>query len=397
MHWVSAISRDHNTIGALDEACAELQTGLEGDPLDLVLVFASQEHLFDLGRVLPRIEANFGNRVAVAGCSVQSAIGSHFELEDGPGLTLLGAHLPDVGIDIRHLGPGELPPLDGSPKPWRNILGVGPEQRPSFMVLSDPFSADTETLLQGIDYAFPRCTVVGGLASGAQGPGANALFHPGGITREGALVLVLTGDIRIDAVVAQGCRPIGVPVRVTESEGGLIEEIDSRPAGDFLQDLFSSLDEEDRLAAQNALQLGVVVDELREEIGPRDFLIRSIMGLHRDSGMIAIGTELRPGQTIQFHVRDAKTAAADLHHHLERHRASNDIAGVLQFSCLGRGRNFFRQEHHEVAAIQRALGPVPLGGFFCNGEIGPVGSATHLHGYTTVLGLIRPRGPGVAD
>ena len=41
--------------------------------------------------------------------------------------------------------------------------------------------------------------------------------------------------------------------------------------------------------------------------------------------------------------------------------------------------------------FRRELADVPLGGFFCNGEIGPVGGTTHLHGYTSAFAVLGPR------
>jgi small ligand-binding sensory domain FIST len=393
LRWVSAISDDQDLERALDQVCRDVVRELRGDPLDLLFVHASQQHLFDLGRVLPRLRENFGD-VVCAGCSADAVIGSHLELEERPGLVVLGAHLPAVQTRVTHVRGADLPPLDGSPAPWRELLGVDPALSPDFVVLADPFSIETQRLLQGIDYGYPEATVIGGLASGARGPGANALFVDDCIERDGALVVALWGNIRIDAIVAQGCRPIGAPYRVTDCEGNLVRGLDGRLPTEALQEIFDALDEDERRLAQRALHVGLVVDELREEIGAGDFLVRNILGLHRESGILAVGADLHHGQTVQFHVRDARTAAQDLVHLLERYvraRPDTEPAAALQFSCLGRGQRLFGVPHHDVARLQEALGPLPVAGFFCNGEIGPVGGSTYVHGYTTSIGVVRPR------
>lgn len=394
MRWVSSIRDEANLIDALDLACQDLVRGLHGDPLDLLIVYASQEHLFEFGRILPRVRENFGEVLCV-GCSAEAVIGSHLELEGRPGLALLGAHLPAVELRATHVRDTQLPPLDGSPAPWRDLLGVDPSLSPDFVVLADPYTTDTQRLLQGIDYAYPHSTVVGGLASGAQGPGANALFDRTTIQREGALVLALWGNVRIDSIVAQGCRPIGTPWRVTECEGNLVRGLDGRSPTDVLQEVFAGLASDDeRQLAQHALHLGVVVDELRSEIGPGDFLVRNILGMHPEAGILAVAAELRHGQTVQFHVRDGRAAAHELTVLLDRYvraRPETEPAGALQFSCIGRGRRLFGTAHHDVGCVQQALGPLPVAGFFCNGEIAPVGRSTYVHGYTTALGVVRPR------
>ena len=66
-------------------------------------------------------------------------------------------------------------------------------------------------------------------------------------------------------------------------------------------------------------------------------------------------------------------------------------AGALLFSCLGRGTGLYGTPDHDTTAFGRRLGPVPLGGFFCNGEIGPVHGKTFLHGYTSAFALFHAR------
>ncbi|RKZ14030.1 hypothetical protein DRQ53_01590 [bacterium] len=393
MHWVSAVSQKETLLDALDEVSQALHTGLAGDSVDLLLAFPSQHYLFDYGRILPRLAENLPAG-KVLGCSAHSAIGSHLEMEKGPGLSVIAAHLPAVELVTRHIERSGLPALDGSPQPWRDLIGVDPGLRPDFIVLADPYSLDSQRLLTGIDYAYPDSTVVGGLASGATGARGNALFDTNTIHRSGALVIALWGNIKLDALVARGCRPIGQPARVTECDGHLLTGIDEQSPTKYLSSLYESLDEATQDLVRTSLHVGVVVDELRDEIGPGDFLVRNILGMHQESGVVAVGSDLRRGQTVQFHVRDRETAARDLTQQLafyrERH-TPDAIAGALQFSCLGRGQALTGTENHDISLVQEALGPLPVAGFFGNGEIGPVGSTTHLHGYTTVLGLARPR------
>jgi small ligand-binding sensory domain FIST len=393
MHWVSAISQKEDLLAALDEVTQDLHEGLRGDPTDLLLIFPSQHHLFDYGRILPRLKENL-DCARIVGCSAHSVIGSHLEVERSPGLSAIAAHLPSVEISIRQVGRSDLPALDGSPQPWRDLLGVDSGLHPDFIVLADPFSLDVQELLTGIDYAYPDSTVIGGLASGAHGPRGNALFHTETIHRSGAIVIAFWGNVKMDALVAQGCRPIGQPARVTNCDGHLLTGIDEQSPTKYLASLYETLDESTQKLVRSSLHMGVVVDELREEIGPGDFLVRNILGMHEETGVVAVGSDLRCGQTVQFHVRDHATATRELGDRMASYQRSHpvdQIAGALQFSCLGRGQGFTHSANHDVGLVQEALGPLPLAGFFGNGEIGPVGQTTHLHGYTTVLGLIRPR------
>ena len=63
-------------------------------------------------------------------------------------------------------------------------------------------------------------------------------------------------------------------------------------------------------------------------------------------------------------------------------------ATALMFSCLGRGEVLYGKPNFDSSLFSSYLN-IPISGFFCNGEIGPVGSSTFLHGYTSVFGICR--------
>ena len=105
---------------------------------------------------------------------------------------------------------------------------------------------------------------------------------------------------------------------------------------------------------------------------------------------------LREGQVVQFHVRDSESAATDLDTLLVNHVkewSGGARAGALLFSCLGRGQHLFGKPDHDTGLFRNKVGDTPLGGFFCNGEIGPVGSSTFLHGFTSSFGIFSEREP----
>jgi small ligand-binding sensory domain FIST len=288
-----------------------------------------------------------------------------------------------------------LPDLDGPPDAWERLVGVRSQDEPQFVLLSDPFSGRPETLLAGLDYAFPSSPKIGGLASGATSPGLNALFLDDEVFNEGTVGLALTGDVAIDTVVAQGCRPVGELMRVTSCRGNFLYELEGRPAFEVLQELFAGLDERDRRLASTALFLGVLMDEFREEPRVGDFLIRNLIGADPRRGVLAVGEYLQEGMRVRFHLRDADTSAEDLHAMLKGYEKTSPeaLSGALLFSCLGRGEGLYGRPNFDTRVFREHLGDVPVGGFFCNGEIGPVGGNTFLHGYTSSFGLFRPRTP----
>ncbi|NEP46649.1 MAG: hypothetical protein F6K35_48650, partial [Okeania sp. SIO2H7] len=347
------------------------------------------------------------------GCGGGGIIGTNeeqdaLELEQQPALSLSLAHLPEVEVKAFHISAEELPDLDSPPDAWSDLVGVASNLQPHFIILSDPFSAKINDLLQGLDYAYPGSTKVGGLASGGMMGRAVGLFGNDRLYSEGTVGVALSGNITIETIVAQGCRPIGKPYRVTEGERNIViglEELDSseaiagggieRSPLEALQELIQTLDEKDRELAQNSLFVGMVRDEFKQQLEQGDFLIRNLIGVDPKGGAIAIGDRVRPGQRLQFHLRDARTSAEDLEMLLARYEkqgsfnpASFSNAGAFLFSCLGRGEGLYGKPNFDSNLFRRYLN-IPISGFFCNGEIGPVGGNTFLHGYTSVFGICR--------
>ena len=266
------------------------------------------------------------------------------------------------------------------------------EDNPHFVFLADPFSFQGEEFLAGVDFAYPNSKKVGGLASGAQAQGGNAMYLGDKIYNSGLIGIALSGDIEVDTIVAQGCRPIGEPMQITQCEHNLLKELGGKPPLEVLQELNGTLSDEDKKLIQSSLFLGIEMDPMKDNPQQGDFLIRNLMGVDRESGAVAIGALLRNGQLVQFHLRDKKMSAEDLDVMLTRYLNqgnAENAKGALLFSCLGRGEYLYGKPNHDTDMFQGKLGKIPLGGFFCNGEIGPVGKTTFLHGYTSSFGIFR--------
>ena len=156
--------------------------------------------------------------------------------------------------------------------------------------------------------------------------------------------------------------------------------------------MFEDLSDADRSLAQQSLFVGVAQSAFKQDLEQGDFLIRNLLGVDPKTGAIAVGDRIRPGQRIQFHLRDAAASAEDLRLLLARYAQFNrpSAVGALMFSCMGRGEGLYQQPNFDSELFAEYLGLTPLSGFFCNGEIGPVGDTTFLHGYTSVFGICRP-------
>ena len=144
--------------------------------------------------------------------------------------------------------------------------------------------------------------------------------------------------------------------------------------------------------ARNNLFAGLAMSEYLEEYKRGDFLIRNILGADPEVGAVAIGAPLRVGQTLQYQLRDRDSADEDLRElcHTAEEEGARPFASLL-FSCTGRGSGLFRAPDHDASVVKEIFGPHPSAGFFCNGEIGPVGKRNYLHGYTASAILLCDR------
>lgn len=392
MRWASILSEERESEAAALDASARLRSELDTDP-DLVIAFASSHHASSYDTIASTLTRELGGANLI-GCSGQSVIGGGHELESRPGLALTGATLPGVAIHPFGLDAAGLPPLDAAPAAWHERIGVDPEAGPHFLLLADPFGFDAEHFVSGMDQAYPASVKLGGVASGGQQPGQQALWIGAETRRSGLVGVGLSGNLVIDPVVAQGCRPVGTPLFVTHCHDNVLQRLDGQPPAELVEELFQASSAADRELFQNSLFLGLEMQSDQREYEQGDFLIRNIIGIDPDDGALAIAAPLRQSQVVQFHLRDAKASAQDLARCLDRYNAEVGGAkacGALLFSCLGRGVGLYGTPDHDSRAFYSKVGDVPLTGFFCNGEIGPVGGTTFLHGYTSSFALIGRR------
>jgi small ligand-binding sensory domain FIST len=176
-------------------------------------------------------------------------------------------------------------------------------------------------------------------------------------------------------------------------EGNVISELASKPAIERLGEAIAALEHREQALAAQGLLLGIVIEENKPEYRRGDFLVRPIIGADREAGTIAVGERVRVGQIVRMHVRDGASADEDLRAALRLQAEALGTAppaGALLFTCNGRGSHMFDVPDHDAGAIEDTFG-VPAAGFFCAGEIGPVGGRNFLHGFTATIALLADR------
>lgn len=382
----ASLSTESEALPALRGLCRQALQSL-GSPPDLAFLFLSTHHVDAVAVLAGEVTESLQAR-CLLGCTAESIAGPATEVEQQPAVALWAARLPETLLVPMHLdyrrtpeGPSFVGWPDALPGEWPDGSAL--------LVLGDPFSFPADALLQRLGEDQPAATVVGGMASGARQPGENRLLLGPSIHERGAVAVYLQGRARVRTVVSQGCRPIGDSFVVTRAQDNVIYQLGGRPAYERLKEVYSTLATRERQMLQRGLHVGRVVNEYQDRFEQGDFLVRNVVGVDAELGAIAVGDYLKVGQTVQFHIRDAETADAELRQLLTRARAQQGVRphGALLFSCNGRGTRLFPQPHHDVRAIEDAFGRIPVAGFFAAGELGPIGGKSFLHGFTASIAL----------
>ena len=389
---------------AADAVAAKLADQIAAPPVgaprcDLVLVTVTPEHHDHLGAVIAAVEARL-EPGALLGAVAAGVIGPGIEVEEGPGVVVWALAAP--GGWIQPFRAWTLHPASGG------VTVAGwPDTEPDDVVLllADPHSFPAAQLTERLAARSPGLRIVGGMVSG--GVGKSRLAVDGQVHDEGA-VGVLLRDVAVTTEVASACRAIGRPVTVTSAQGEAVLSLAGEPATEHLDRVLSGLGAEDlTLLEGGGLQLGIVVDEVADAYGTGDFLLRGILGIDADRGAVTVGDHVAPGTTVQFHLRDPVHAGIDLTARLRRLAAGSGPgaagpgaadpatpqppAGALLFTCLGRGRDLFGVPDHDARAVADHLG-VDVGGARCDGELGPAGQRSALHGFSAVVMTVRDPG-----
>ena len=297
--------------------------------------------------------------------------------------------MPGAELKAFHFTQEQVEEANG-PGYWHLETGVEPGQTNGWLAFIDPFHLDSETWLKTWNEAYAPLPVLGGLASGDSNEQATQVYLNGEVFEEGGVAISVGGEVRLVGVTSQGCTPIGETWTLTKVEQNIIHQIGNRPAYEVLAETFNQLSPEQQKTARGNLFIGLVVNEYLEDFHRGDFLIRNLLGADPRSGSIAVGALPRLGQTIQFQRRSAAAANEDMEELLTRAKkqlGDTPIYGGCLCSCNGRGKGLFDRPNHDAQLVQQRLGPMGLAGFFCNGEIGPVGEKSFLHGYTASLAL----------
>jgi small ligand-binding sensory domain FIST len=356
--------------------------------VELGLVFLSPAFAPVAERVLAGLRRRLGGALLV-GVSGGGTIAGAEEDEHGASVSVLAASWP--GLRVTPFAGEDLPLAlglgrDGLPEQAEEALGgddldhlgtalgFGAEHRGT-LIFADPFTTHAERLLSAVGSAWGRAAargggaadgaseawrgrserapIIGGLASASTRPRGNALILGDTVRRKGLVGVSLSGPIRVDALVSQGCRAFGPNLVITRGQGQLIEQLGGRPALEVLHEAVEALGPGDRALLGKGLFLGRVVNEYKDRFGRDDYLIRPVVGVMKDDRALAVGEHVRVGQTVRFHLRDARTAAEDLGMLMDGQGVWDAPVGGVLVTCNARGSKLFDEPSHDARAVSR--------------------------------------------
>jgi small ligand-binding sensory domain FIST len=377
-----ALVRTTDVGEAAASAVAEAQASLGSTTPEFAVLFASAHFLASAGDLIAAVAEHAGP-VPLIGCVADGVIGAAREVESDPAVALwLASGTGPVETFAMDFVRTESGGAFGGYLFESGAAGV-------HLMICDPFTFPASDLLAHLNSSAPGVAVMGGIASGGLALRQSRMFLGDRLITRGAVGVYLP-RAEVHPLVAQGCRPVGAPFTITEADSNLMLELGGRPPLERLQDLAASLHGRDRDLLAQGVHVGLVINEYQAEPRQGDFLIRGIVGADAESGAIAVDEEVEVGQSVQFHVRDADSADEDLRRLLEQEAAAlggRQAAGALMFTCNGRGSRLFPEPDHDAGLLDKMLGGIPVAGFFCAGELGPVSGQNFLHTLTASIAL----------
>ena len=382
------LSSDSSTASAAGEAAEMAAASLPDGRADFTVVFATAEHAASLPELLEAV-GSACKTPYVVGCSAAGVLVADREVEDGPAIGVLAVQSDSMrGTPFLFEDKGDAGLTAGLQVGQRLLGSRGTNDL--VLVWPDPHAVRPDRLLQGLDATLGPVPVAGGAASSALPAIGTFQFSGGECGSRCVSGLRLGGRFRHHLALTQGCRPLGSPRKVTAAHENLLLEVEGVAAYEALRSAAPARFADDPDAMMDALTIALLPEPGESVLRPGEYLVRNIIAIDPDTGVVAVAADVEEGQSILFALREPSAAAADVLRMAERVAAEAPPGGFkfgLYFNCLARGRSLYGQNGVDSAALARHLPGVPLLGFSCNAEIAPLRGSNHLLTYTGVLVL----------
>ena len=376
-----------DTRAAVEAAARGAMEGLPDGGADLVVIYATVDHIGALEEELVTLHGITGTRNTV-GCSGLGILTDGGEIEAASGVAVMA-----LASDAVRARPFIRESLKGNDAAAGQDIAnaVGPDTSSLTVLLADGYRSRPDVILDGMAMAGHAGPVVGAGASENGSHGRTYQFYEDRVTGNSVVGFALSGACTTAIELTQGCQPVGEPMVITKAHENLIFEINDRPAFEVFVELIGKPFQQDLRRALAFVFVGLPPDPRQIEIEPGQYLVRNIIGLDAQRGILAVAQPVEAGQPLIFTLRDGQRARDDLGQMLERQAARLEGRKPrlgLYFNCCARGSGLYGVPGIDTAYIKQALVDVPVIGFFGNYEIGPMGGGNHLLTYTGVLALV---------
>ena len=272
-----------------------------------------------------------------------------------------------------------------------DFLAKTQDKNSLMILLPDTYQGNPQPLLTGMARRAGFHPVIGAGSSENGTTGATYQLCGDKLATNSVAGAYLSGDFTLRIDITQGCQPITEPMMITKAEGNLIYEINQRPALEVFARLLKGPLAEDIRRAVSVIFVGLPANRQENSVADGQYLVRNIIGLDAEKGILGVADEVTEGDAVIFTMRDGERAREDLGQMLRRQSEAlgdSKPAFGIYFNCCARGNSLYGIPGIDSAYIRQALGDVPLIGMFGGYELAPLGRANHLFAYTGVLALI---------
>ena len=378
-------SHDLSTVEAAERATRVAMGNAGIAKADIAIVFATINYQTEYEQLYQSVHAN-SSCDELIGCSGMSVLTSAGEFEDEPTLAVMvlrGEQLSAVSF----IAQGTEAEVG---EQIQKCIQAERQDDSLLIIFPDIRAVNPAELVEQISVDGTTLPVVGAAVSG-DATGAQ-MYHWKGTqaTEGGATGLLLTGNLRTEIGVAQGCQPIGKPREVTKADGRVISELDGEPALENFKSVLQLLTRDDIQRSGGTVFIGIAMNEANKNPTRGDFLIRNLVGINEEHTALAISEEVKAGQLVQFHLRNPIAAAEEIRAIIAQLAEKTEQQPPdfgLYFNCLGRGKGLYGAANHDINVIQEKFPGLPIIGFFGNSEFAPIAGRNLAHAYTGVFVL----------
>ena len=386
-------SSNPSTERAAEEAAAQAMARAGISQADLVLLFFTVDHLPSWQKLTTALQ-RIARTDEIVGSSGMGVLTIDGEIEGSAGLAVMVLASDDVRARpfLHH-------PLRDRDREIGAELGgslpAGAGEKSLLVAFPDAYNGQPRFLFRGIEESLGFVPLVGAGSSENGSQGKTFQLYGQRMTTNGLSGFSLSGPFASSIGITQGCQPVGEPMTITKTEGNLILEIDNRPAFEAFARTVKGPLLENLGRALAYVFVGLPAEPRQNSVGPGEYLVRNIVGLDPQTGILAVAEEVFEGERMVFTLRDGQRAREDLAQMLQRQARS--LGGKspqlgFYFNCCARGRSLYGMDGIDTAYIRQSLGEFPLIGLFGSFELGPLGRKNHLLAYTGVLVLITDKG-----